>query len=619
MLGITSSLQSWQGSACERRPSSVWEWSRPRFLLAMTRNLAALFLRRHPTAETRRQRTAKFIADSLTVAVANNPKADVPAEHCSAHPTMAPTSDSPASSHFETGSLTQRAPQQSEFIGSSSGVHFIKLVRAVCADTLVASHFSVSDNLRTEDFLGGDGDESDATDRYNSLRSQTTPSARATSSVSYDYLAILETNSSLPSHIEARTMAIQYFESWHPLLPFLYGPNFMRDLEDLYLGTQHPNEHRPALAQSRTGCHRFLLRCLFATLNPNQASVSPSDTLAIVGQLASHNDLLTIQAVLMAQLRCISTMALRVASSHSGLLSRLLLHAGLHRCPFRYEQLDNDLQDLRKRIFWSAYILDRYLSQALGLPPTIADSDVDVCAPGCPELHSSVHSATPDSAAETLRPCQSERYAGSAERDKSSLPHVVQRHGKDDVEPRRDGLPSPDRHEFLLTHLVTHAKLVGRVLEVFHKSIHVRSIETDEVLKIRAEANKWFNSLPRWPTEPGVSILDHLDRAVRPEQTKFVPFLHVLYQQLLIAIHRPYLSLPRTSAEYGNSIQLVVRAARQTIVLLSEIDELFWPGYLASAWMSGLVLIFACQTQAYGVDQGIRCVCVRRRQSDRSL
>jgi hypothetical protein len=93
----------------------------------------------------------------------------------------------------------------------------------------------------------------------------------------------------------------------------------------------------------------------------------------------------------------------------------------------------------------------------------------------------------------------------------------------------------------------------------------------------------------------------------------------VLYQQLLIAIHRPYLSLPRTSAEYGNSIQLVVRAARQTIILLSEIDELFWPGYLASVWMSGLVLIFACQTQAYGVDQGIRYVCVRGRGSDRSL
>ena len=542
----------------------------------------------------------------------------MPAEHCRAHRTMTPTSDSPAGSHFETGSLTQRAPQQSEFIGSSSGVHFIKLVRAVCADTLVTNHASFSDDLRTEDVLGGDGDESEVTDWYSSRHSQTTQSPRATASVSYDYLAVSENNNPLPSHMEARAMAVQYFESWHPLLPFLYGPNFMRDLDDLYLGAQRPREHRPTLAQSRTECHKFLLRCLFATVSPDQSSVSPSDTLAIVGRLASQNDLLTIQAILMAQLRCVSSMALRVASSHSGLLSRMLLHAGLHRCPFRYEQLDNDLKDLRKRIFWSAYILDRYLSQALGLPPTIADSDVDVCAPGCPELHSSVHPATPESTVERLRPCRSGHSPGSAERDKPSPSRLAQRHGRDDVNPSRDGLPSPDRHEFLLAHLVTHAQLVSRVLEVFHKSIHVRSVETDEVLNIRAETNKWFNSLPHWPTRPAGSVLDHLDRAVKPEQTKFVSLLHVLYQQLLIAIHRPYLSLSRTSAEYGNSIQLVVRAARQTIILLSEIDELLWPGSLASAWMSGLVLIFACQTHAYGVDQGIRYVCVEGRKPGRS-
>jgi hypothetical protein len=281
----------------------------------------------------------------------------------------------------------------------------------------------------------------------------------------------------------------------------------------------------------------------------------------------------------MAQLRCVSAMALRAASSHSGLLSRLLLHAGLHRCPFRYGQLDGDLKDLRKRIFWSAYILDRYLSQALGLPPTIADSDIDVCAPGCSELHSLARPATPDSTTGVPRPsCSGDP-------------------------------PGPDKQEFLLAHLVTHAQLVSRVLEVFHKSIHVRSVGTDKVLSIRADTNKWFNSLPHWPPGPGRPVLDHLDREVKPEQTKFIPFLHVLYQQLLIAIHRPYLSLPKTSAEYGNSIQLVIRAARQSVLLLSEMEELFWPGYLASAWMSGLVLIYACKTQDYGLEQGTRYVC----------
>jgi len=485
-------------------------------------------------------------------------------------------SDSPAGSHFETGSLTLRAPQQSEFIGSSSGVHFIKLVRAVCADTPVTSHPNLSDDdLRTEDVLGGNDDESDVTDRYSSIPAQT---AQSTASVSHsnDNLVIPEINSSLPSQLEAQAMAVHYFGSWHPLVPFLYGPLFMRDLDDLYRGAL--KEDLPAQAPSRTARHVFLLRCLFATVKADESSMSPSDTLAVVGQLASRNDLLTIQAVLMAQLRCISAMALRAASSHSGLLSRSILHAGLHRCPFRYEQLDSGLKDLRKRIFWSAYILDRYLSQALGLPPTIADSDIDVCAPGCPELHSSARPVAMNSTTEMPRSQNSSDFN------------------------------YPDKQELLLAHLVTHAQLVSRVLEVFHKSIHVRSVETDKVLSIRADANKWFNSLPHWPSGPGRPVFDHLDREVKSEQIKFIPFLHVLYQQLLIAIHRPYLSLPRTTAEYGNSVQLVVRAARQTILLLSEMDELFWPGYLASAWMSGLVLVYACQTHAYGLDQGIRYV-----------
>lgn len=514
---------------------------------------------------------------------------------------MTTTSDSPASVHFETGSLTQRAPQQSEFIGSSSGVHFIKLVRAAFADaSLTTTGPSRQPELRAEDIVGG-SEDADSVD--NALSPQTDAQFRLQRRYSS---AAWENNSPLPSHAQAQMLAVDYFQTWHPLLPFLHGPTFMRDLDHLYL--DGPRQQGPPLVQPRRTCQAFLLRCLFAAVGPDQVSVSPADTLAVVGQLASHNDLLTIQAIIMAQLRCITTMALRVASSHSGLLSRLLLHAGLHRCPYRYEQLDNALRDLRKRIFWSAYILDRYLSQALGLPPAIADSDVDVCAPGCPEKHPSETPVSPDSLVGTTQPQHVERSSRNAEHQRVSLSQVSPQRGINGEKYDREDLPSPEKREFLLAHMVTHAQLVSQVLEVFHKSIHVRSVDPDRVLSIRADANKWFNSLPNWPPRPGQPAVDQLDRPIDPEQVKFIPFLHILYQQLLIAIHRPYLSLPKSSAEYGNSIQLVIRAARQTIALLQEIDDLFWPGYLASAWMSGLVLIFACQTMAFSASQGVRYV-----------
>lgn len=69
------------------------------------------------------------------------------------------TSESPASGHFETGSLTQRAPQQSEFIGSSSGVHFIRRVREGFAGTTVLDGRSEYRVPRAEDTVGGDDEE----------------------------------------------------------------------------------------------------------------------------------------------------------------------------------------------------------------------------------------------------------------------------------------------------------------------------------------------------------------------------------------------------------------------------------------------------------------------------
>ncbi|KAM0714480.1 hypothetical protein Q7P37_010267 [Cladosporium fusiforme] len=350
-------------------------------------------------------------------------------------------SDSPASGHFETGSLTQRAPQQTEFIGSSSGVHFIKLVRAGFTDEPIG----VRHALREDGIVGEDDDDpDDATDRNSGLP----PLPRANAPVLCDYLAASNDSSPLPSREEAQTMVVEYFQSWHPLLPFLYGPTFMRYPD----GT--------AAMRVSNGLANGLFSFRFALANAvtrGPASLSlPSD------------------------LWC-QTMAYTIISAHQ-----------------------------------ASY-------PALG-----------------------------------------------------------------------------DQANFALQ------ALVSRVLEIFHKSIHIRSVEKDKVLRIRADTNQWLNSLPHWPPRPGRPVLDQMGRPIKPEQSNFIPFLHILQQQLLIAIHRPYLSLPRSSAEFENSLQLVIRAARQTNTLLSEIDDYFWPGYLASAWMSGLLLIFACQNKAFSREQAVR-------------
>ncbi|RYF40621.1 MAG: fungal specific transcription factor domain-containing protein, partial [Cytophagaceae bacterium] len=41
---------------------------------------------------------------------------------------------------------------------------------------------------------------------------------------------------------------------------------------------------------------------------------------------------------------------------------------------------DHDKQ-LRQRVFWSLYAIDRFICQSMGLPLGVADDDVDVCFP----------------------------------------------------------------------------------------------------------------------------------------------------------------------------------------------------------------------------------------------
>lgn len=137
--------------------------------------------------------------------------------------------------------------------------------------------------------------------------------------------------------------------------------------------------------------------------------------------------------------------------------------------------------------------------------------------------------------------------------------------------------------------------LVGRSLDIFHVSLHSRQQDPRRVLFLRSDVDKWFNGLPEEPRpeNPGDSQI-----------SRFLPFLHVLYEQLIISINRPSLSLSRSAPEFHHGLQVTIRAAKRTIIALERQRHLFWPGYLASVWMSGLIISFACQVGLYSIDLG---------------
>lgn len=518
------------------------------------------------------------------------------------------------SSTQETGSLTQQSPHESRFIGSSSGVYFINTVKQA---------FETSSRLpAAEETVGGEDDFAP------SARNSPERGAPEAFEVHISSQRTIEVNTSaqlgsLPPYDAAQLMTIEYFKVWHPIVPFLSGAAFLEDLELLYRDPRTARGSGRVPADRQKLCALIIFQCVIAVgasalpaeHAPPSALPSRSNLLSLVAALASRHDILTVQTLLAAQVYCVSTLALRTASSIGGLLCKLLFHAGLHRCPYRYPQLSNEDRDLRKRILWSAYALDRYLCQALGIPVSLSDREIDVCQSGRQEIHGS-HSVDRNSLP-MLTPQVSYSHGNPP-----AMPNIeteVLSRGTASAyteTPATHNSQENNKLEVILANFVDYGKLAGRVMDLYHISLHSRHHDPSKVLFLRSDVDRWFNSMPEEPVYAYGGVNGADEQIVR-----FLPFLHVLYEQLKISIHRPALSLPRSSPEFHHALQVTIRAAKRTILALERQSQLFWPGYVASVWMSGLIISFACQIALYNTSQGsqeiVRCLDLLQRMGER--
>jgi Fungal specific transcription factor domain len=64
-------------------------------------------------------------------------------------------------------------------------------------------------------------------------------------------------------------------------------------------------------------------------------------------------------------------------------MAHLIFAIGLHRKRRLDSGTDLIVHECRKRVFWCAYTLDKYISAALGRPQTFHDEDVDQELPAC--------------------------------------------------------------------------------------------------------------------------------------------------------------------------------------------------------------------------------------------
>ncbi|PYI04976.1 fungal-specific transcription factor [Aspergillus sclerotiicarbonarius CBS 121057] len=516
----------------------------------------------------------------------------------------------------EIGSLTAHSHDESQFVGSSSGVYFIKTVRRAFSESLDPSGASPAQDFpHPEDTLVG-SEDSHPYRRSVSQSANTSPAAlqndQSPCQWAYDP-AVAAVLGNAPPLDTARELMMMYFKVWHPLFPFLHGPTFLQAMEVLYSEDRQDSAHSPS-PDHRNASWTTIFQCvlnLASLVHPDlrlpigSRIESPSNMHSLLGTLTSRNDLLSLQALLACQLYLVARMSLRTASTVGGCMLRSMLHAGLHRCPFRYRELTSHDRQLRKRIFWCAYAIDRYLSQALGLPLGVQDSDIDVCPPGAPETHIPGMYNRAQNFRPTLFPEQREHYPHSW--NNQALGNPSQR-------------PSPaeetqqTRRELAFASYVESGTLTGRALELFHKSIFVRSVRRSSVLFLITDVHKWWNnlSIETLQGQPAANAASSSQTATTttPNAFNFAPFFTVLYQHLILLINRPSLSLNPSTPEFCSGLQTCINAAREILSALTTQEEsgqsFFWPGFLSAAWMSGLVLAFACQLRQYVLSKGVQ-------------
>lgn len=268
------------------------------------------------------------------------------------------------------------------FIGSGSGIHFIRTVYDALARSVGGGPARSKVGMSTSQLVPGEDDQlvEHAPGGFG------TPGTRARAPF-WKQSEIIQDVEIRPRNISFDNLVDytrSYFDNWHPAFPFLHGPEVLEIFEQVgsqsisSLGEADATIVRAIVSISLADSRQLSIRqnAIPAELVFLSQEDVASRLVFVVGCPASLKNL---QAAVAAMLFLISLLKFNQASRLSGVIVRMAFHLGLHRCPYRYPNFSPHEATMRKRLWWSLYCLDRMVCQSLGLPLDIRDDDVDVC------------------------------------------------------------------------------------------------------------------------------------------------------------------------------------------------------------------------------------------------
>lgn len=170
-----------------------------------------------------------------------------------------------------------------------------------------------------------------------------------------------------------------YFGSTHSMFPILHWRTFDQDVDELYRAANLQNVPAPFLA---TFFAVLAMGSLFAREAPGERSYHAADFLDKSRKLMdpwNNNFVLDDARALVLQAMCLHEMNLQSAAFNClGSAVRVAQDLGLYSELGPWPMVEGEM---RRRTWWTIYILDRSLGLDLGRPMLIDDADCDVALP----------------------------------------------------------------------------------------------------------------------------------------------------------------------------------------------------------------------------------------------
>ncbi|KAF2993217.1 hypothetical protein E8E13_000753 [Curvularia kusanoi] len=356
-----------------------------------------------------------------------------------------------------------------------------------------------------------------------------------------------------------------YFDHWHPAFPFLHAPALLDHFKTLVqFGGSRSN---PAVLKS---FEHIILRSVMSIAAMDRRQMAPhkpvpsefvfrtfNDAISSVTPiLTEESSILSLQALVSVQLFLISMNRYNAASRLQGIAAHLTFQLHLHKCPGRTCSPSDKEAELRKRLFWSVFCIDRYISIRLGTPSVISSDDIDVCYP------------------------QSERH-------KQSNAGVI------DHDDRLD----------LIDFLARHADIRGSIMKIRNRTNFASDgQDDDQALTVETEHAKWWTTV-----DEHLSDFKSVQSIAKAHQVTLI----VLRFETILALHRSILGNPKHETAFNAALQRCITASRSIINTLHkalkgfgafdgspgqhgyESTPLLWPSFTWAVWMSTFVVIFA--------------------------